>query len=109
MWSYETHFPFYIYLERDEFMAYNNSWFQGLPVAHIIRSAPGYTLDKGSQIHSSQKNKFEGTPKEIQIILRLFLVMAMYCQVSSSQIESITQTLPLLAASWLGRKPLYMQ
>ena len=57
MWSYETHFPFYIYLERDEFMAYNNSWFQGLPVAHSIRSAPGYTLDEGSQICSSQKKQ----------------------------------------------------
>ena len=57
MWSYETHFPFYIYLERDEFMAYNNSWFQGLPVAHSIRSAPGYTLDEGSQICSSQKKR----------------------------------------------------
>ena len=57
MWSYETHFPFYIYLERDEFMAYNNSWFQGLPVAHSIRSAPGYTLDEGSQICSCQKKQ----------------------------------------------------
>ena len=33
--------------------------------------------------------------KEIQIILRLFLVIAMYCLGSSSQIKSITQ-----AAGW---------
>ena len=35
--------------------------------------------------------------KEIKMILRLFLVIAMYCQGSSSQIKSITQPLPLLA------------
>ena len=35
--------------------------------------------------------------KEIQIILRLFLVIAMYCQASSSQIKSITQPFALLA------------
>ena len=35
------------------------------------------------------------------MILRLFLVIAMYCQGSSSQIKSITQPLPLLA-SWEG-------
>ena len=39
--------------------------------------------------------------KEIQIILRLFLVIAMYCQGSSSQIESITQPPPRLAG-WEG-------
>ena len=36
--------------------------------------------------------------KGIQIILRLFLVIAMYCQGSSSQIKSITQPLPLQVA-----------
>ena len=40
-------------------------------------------------------------PKEIKIILRLFLVIAMYCQGSSSQIKSVTQPL-LLLASWEG-------
>ena len=35
--------------------------------------------------------------KDIQIILRLFLVIAMYCQGSSSQIKSITQPHALLA------------
>ena len=39
--------------------------------------------------------------KDIQIILRLFLVIAMYCQASSSQFFSITQPLPLLAG-WEG-------
>ena len=39
--------------------------------------------------------------KEIQIILRLFLVIAMYCQGSSSQIKSITQP-PALLAGWEG-------
>ena len=38
-----------------------------------------------------------GQIKEIKIILRLFLVMAMYCQGSSSQIKSITQPSALLA------------
>ena len=33
----------------------------------------------------------KGHSKDIQIILRLFLVIAMYFQVSSSQIKSITQ------------------
>ena len=44
-----------------------------------------------------------GSPlsKEIKIILRLFLVIAMYCQGSSSQIKSITQPL-LLLAGWEG-------
>ena len=37
--------------------------------------------------------------KDIQIILRLFLVIPMYCQASSSQIKSITQPLAVLA-SW---------
>ena len=35
--------------------------------------------------------------KDIQIILRLFLVIAMYCQASSSQMKSITQPPALLA------------
>ena len=39
--------------------------------------------------------------KEIEMILRLFLVIAMYCQASSSQIKSITQPLTLLAG-WEG-------
>jgi hypothetical protein len=39
--------------------------------------------------------------KEIQIILRLFLVIAMYCQASSSQIKYITQP-PALLAGWEG-------
>jgi hypothetical protein len=39
--------------------------------------------------------------KDIQIILRLFLVIAMYCQGSSSQIKSITQP-PALLAGWEG-------
>ena len=39
--------------------------------------------------------------KEIKIILRLFLVIAMYCQGSSSQIKSITQP-PALLAGWEG-------
>ena len=42
--------------------------------------------------------KKERAPKEIQIIVRLFLVMAMYCQASSSQFCSITQPPPLLAS-----------
>ena len=41
--------------------------------------------------------------KEIQIILRSFLVIAMYCQASSSN-HSTSHV-----ASWLGRKPRYMQ
>ena len=42
--------------------------------------------------------------KEIQIILRLFLVIAMYCQASKSQfksVQSITQP-PTLLAGWEG-------
>ena len=35
------------------------------------------------------------------MILRLFLVIAMYCQGSSGKIKSITQPLPLLAG-WEG-------
>ena len=44
-----------------------------------------------------------GTSKEIQIILRLFLVIVMYCQASS--INHSTSHV----ASWQGRKPRYMQ
>ena len=39
--------------------------------------------------------------KDIQMILRLFLVIAMYCQGSSSQKKSINQPLALLAG-WEG-------
>ena len=39
---------------------------------------------------------FEQLAKEIKMILRLFLVVAVYCQGSSSQIKSNTQPLPLL-------------
>ena len=39
--------------------------------------------------------------KEIKMILRLFQVIAMYCQASSSQIKSITQP-PMLLAGWEG-------
>ena len=39
--------------------------------------------------------------KEIEIIHRLFLVIAMYCQTSSSQFFSITQPLAVLAC-WEG-------
>ena len=39
--------------------------------------------------------------KKIQIILRLFLVIAMNCQTSSSQFFSITQPLAVLAG-WEG-------
>ena len=41
-----------------------------------------------------------GPRKEIQIILRLFLVIAMYCESSSSQFKPITQ--PPTSARWLG-------
>ena len=46
--------------------------------------------------------------KEIQIILRLFLVIAIYCQASSSQIKSITQP-PALLAGWEGSLSRYIQ
>ena len=36
---------------------------------------------------------------DIQIILKLLLVLAMYCQASSSQMKSITQP-PELLAGW---------
>ena len=36
---------------------------------------------------------------DIQIILKLLLVLAMYCQASSSQMKSITQS-PALLAGW---------
>ena len=39
--------------------------------------------------------------KEIQIILRLFLVLAMYCQASSINHSTFH------IASWVGRKPKY--
>ena len=39
--------------------------------------------------------------KEIQIILRLFLVIAMYCQASSSQFNK-SLNLPRSVARWLG-------
>ena len=39
--------------------------------------------------------------KEIKIIRRLFLVITMYCQASSSQFVSITQPLTSLAG-WEG-------
>ena len=42
--------------------------------------------------------------KEIQIINRLFLDIAMYCQASSSQFNQSLN----LSASWLGRVPRYV-
>ena len=47
--------------------------------------------------------KVNGASKEIQMILRLFVVIAMYCQDSSIN-HSISRV-----DSWLGRKPRYMQ
>ena len=47
------------------------------------------------------KNIVHDDGKEIEMIHRLFLIIAMYCQGSSSQIKSITQPLPLLAG-WEG-------
>ena len=47
------------------------------------------------------KNIVHDDGKEIEMIHRLFLVIAMYCQGSSSQIKSITQPL-LLLAGWEG-------
>ena len=38
---------------------------------------------------------------DIQIILKLLLVLAMYCQASSSQMKSITQP-PALLGGWVG-------
>jgi hypothetical protein len=52
-------------------------------------------------LQDSTENKLLFVVKEIKMILRLFLVIAMYCQGSSSQIKSITQPLPLLAG-WKG-------
>ena len=48
--------------------------------------------------------------KAIQMIYRLFLVTAMYCQASSSQFffNHLTSII-FLCASWLGKKPRYMQ
>ena len=40
-------------------------------------------------------------PKEIQIILRLFVVIAMYCQASSSQFNQ-SLNLPPVLAGWEG-------
>jgi hypothetical protein len=55
----------------------------------------------GRQRRANHRESFhmdmEGEDKEIQIILRLFIVIAMYCQASSSQIKSITQPAALLA------------
>ena len=50
-------------------------------------------------MESSKKLPTEGIGKEIQIILRLFLVITMYCQASSSQFQSINQPLPQYVAS----------
>ena len=49
-----------------------------------------------------------GPRKEIQIILRLFLVIALYCQASSIKPNKINHSTSRIA-SWLGRKPRYMQ
>ena len=43
--------------------------------------------------------------KDIHIVLSLFLVIAMYCQGSSSQTKSITQPYALLAG-WEGSNSL---
>ena len=56
-------------------------------------------------LHSS--NLADINVKEIQIILRLFLVITMYCQASSSQFFFNHSTSDV--ASWLERKPRYMQ
>jgi hypothetical protein len=45
--------------------------------------------------------------KDIEMILRLFLVIAMYCQGSSSQKKSILHSTSSIV-SWLGRKPKYV-
>ena len=59
------------------------------------------TVFTGGVSRASSKKGVNPNTKEIQIILRLFLVIAMYCQASSSQLKSITQPLRLLAG-WEG-------
>ena len=66
-------------------------------------------LNVGIVLHYHLEN-MAADAKEIQIILRLCLVIAMYCQVSSNQFEPVFfnhSTSDI--ASWLGRKPRYMQ
>ena len=94
-----------------------NSVFIGLSQTNVSTSAvtiqQSYFLDCIEQVERLKMNlrsfpeyqshlaHFNKCAKEIKMILRLFLVIAMYCQASSSQIKSITQPLPLLA-SWRG-------
>ena len=52
---------------------------------------------KKTRIYHIQKFIKVDLTKEVKIVYMLFLVIAMYCQASSSQIKSITQPLPLLA------------
>jgi hypothetical protein len=56
---------------------------------------------KALKREKTSSEKYTVIAKAIKIILRLFLVIAMYCQGSSRQIKSITQPLPLLAG-WEG-------
>ena len=84
-----------IYLVTIEMQSQNHNWAksflkeESLKPIHILSVAPSYVWLCALQI------------KEIQKILRLFLVIAMCCQASSSQLKSITQPLRLLAG-WEG-------
>ena len=71
-----------------------------LPLSRWAESLKGSTQHHLSQ-HSFKLPSSRTEIKEIEIILRLFLVIAMCCQGSSSQIISITQP-PPLRAGWEG-------
>ena len=70
-------------------------------IAQLVEIVFERALFSQTTLHCNIKQDRKGGTKEIQIILRLFLVIAMYCQASSSQFFSITQPLTLLAG-WEG-------
>ena len=78
--------------------AFNNGWIDILML--IFWSSQTETAlwitPGGNGIIAAWKQMSGDKIKEIQIILRLFLVITMYCQGSSSQMKSITQPLPML-------------
>ena len=62
----------------------NNAWHQNSRFGY-------YTMQTGTVNGKAHYLADDGKNKDIQIVLRLFLVIAVYCQCSSSQIKSITQ------------------
>ena len=78
-----------------------NIWFRFNMLCTSISLFFQVSLAKSLALPLSSNSFYNAPIKEIEIIHRLFLVVAMYCQDSSSNVQWITKP-PMLVAGWEG-------